>query len=163
MRKRGKENCFPELHNHHFTVIRLALHPERFGFDIGPPIFGNPPFRVIHKKYGLSFIQSLHVVFKKVTTYHRSFQKALFYCLMEIICQTQDASKEYDKSRRSARRGFQFPKQNDLLKVMRLLKKHLNPTPIKTYVAKNLQTRQLQFFAIRKDKRFGDLIITCIR
>ena len=57
---------------------------------------------------------------------------------MEIICQTQDASKEYDKSRRSARRGFQFSKQNDLLKVMRLLKKHLNPTdqPIKTYVAK---------------------------
>ena len=94
MRKRGKENCFPEVHNHHLTVIRLALHPERFGFDIGPPIFGNPPFRVIHKKYGLSFIQSLHVVFKKVTTYHRSFQKALFYCLMEIICQTQDASKE---------------------------------------------------------------------
>ena len=118
MRKRGKENCFPEVHNHHLTVIRLALHPERFGFDIGPPIFGNPPFRVIHKKYGLSFIQSLHVVFKKVTTYHRSFQKALFYCLMEIICQTQDASKDYDKSRRSARRGFQFPKQNDFKSII---------------------------------------------
>ena len=66
-RELGKENCFPELHNHHLTVIRLALHPERFCFDIGPPIFENPPFRMIHKKYGLSFFHSLHVLFKKVT------------------------------------------------------------------------------------------------
>ena len=67
MRELGKENCFPELHNHHLTVIRLALHSERFRFDKGPGIFENPPFGMIHKKYGLSFIQSLHVVFKKVT------------------------------------------------------------------------------------------------
>ena len=80
--------------------------------------------------------------------YHRSFQKALFYCLMEIICQTQDASKEYDKSRRKARRGFQFSKQNDLLKVMRLLKKYLNPTaqPIKTYVAKKSPDKTVIIF-----------------
>ena len=36
-------------------------------FDKGPPIFENPPLRMIDKKYGLSFIQSLLVVFKKVT------------------------------------------------------------------------------------------------
>ena len=35
---------------------------------------------------------------------HFSFEKARFYCSMEIIRQTQDASKEYEKSRRSHRR-----------------------------------------------------------
>ena len=61
-------------------------------------------------------------------------------------------------------RVFNFQKTKRLIESDEAFeKKHLNPTPIKTYVAKNLQTRQLQFFAIRKDKRFGDLIITCIR
>ena len=79
MRGKGKENCFPELHNHHLTVIRLALHPERFRFEIGPPIFLEIPLTqkiwpfqkgaIVQGELKLKLISAVicNIVLKKVT------------------------------------------------------------------------------------------------
>ena len=160
MRGKGKENCFPELHNHHLTVIRLALHPERFCFDIGPPIFENPPFRMIHKKYGLSFFHSLHVLFKKVTII--LFKRRCFIVWWKLYVRHRMLQKTMINHVGAPGGVFNFQNKTTYWKWWGCWKKHFNPTPIKTYVVKNLQTRQLHFFSIRKDKRFGDLNITCI-